>query len=110
MRKEEIFSSRWNRAGSPDRTVMLEGTDKKSGKPRILHLAGGLLNIVPGEYQTAKGPYVFHRNGKRLNEGVLLTVQPKEGGGHAGVTQKALPIGDKKRPARHHAKAESGLH
>lgn len=66
MRKEEILALTWSQVNLFDRTITLDPGTTKNGEGRVLYLTGELLDTIRQMHQDKEGPYVFHREGKKI--------------------------------------------
>lgn len=69
-RREEILSLIWEQVDLDERTVRLEPGDPKNEAARDIYLEEDLFELLQKLYQNRKPgcPYVFHRDGERIDD------------------------------------------
>ena len=66
MRSGEIKSLEWSRTDS--NTIRLRAIDAKTGKPRSVPVDGEIAEIIERRRAAARGPWIFHRDGKPIRD------------------------------------------
>lgn len=66
MRKGEILGLTWNQVDLNHCVITLSASVTKTKKPRVIPLTVEVHSILQDRKGLANGPWVFHRNGRRL--------------------------------------------
>lgn len=65
-RKNEVLSIVWDWVDFQDRLVLIPGRYTKNKRDKVFPLEGECLAMIQSRFDIASGPYVFHRNGKKV--------------------------------------------